>query len=155
MSLPTPARTTAIDHLNLTVNSFDETAAWYERVFGFSVVEKDMQDGEPWGVLRSESGEGSAMLCVYQSPGRDFLDRFALRDRKLHGLAHFALRIHDEAEWLKIVGHEEITVMYNGVIEWPHSKSWYICDPTGYEIEVVLWHDERVAFSPTKQASPY
>lgn len=137
---------THIDHLNLTVRDLDESIDWYRRVFGFELVEREVQDGQPWGVLRSEGGTGSAMLCIYQAPGREMLDRFALRDRKMHGLSHFALRIHNRSEWEATLAREQIKL--NDVVEWPHSSAWYINDPTGYEIEVVLWRDEKIAFEP-------
>jgi len=139
---------TRIDHLNFTVDHFDASADWYRRVFGFEIVERAEQDGLPWGVLRSEGGKGDAMLCIYEAHGRTHHDRFALRDRDQHGLAHFALRIHDEADWLATIQRENIEVLYGGVVTWPHSRSWYIKDPTGYEIEVVLWADEHITFSP-------
>ena len=135
-----------IDHVNFTVRDFDESADWYARVFGFELVERDVQDGQPWGVLRSEGGRGSAMLCIYQAPNREMLDGSQRRDRKLHGFAHFALRIHDKDEWLKTIEREKLEVPYDGAIEWPHSQSWYIKDPTGYEIEVTLWADETIRF---------
>ncbi|MFI5403950.1 MAG: VOC family protein, partial [Planctomycetota bacterium] len=54
---------TRLDHLNLTVRDFDETASWYGRVFGFEVVEKETDaQGRPWGVLRA----GDALLCIYE-----------------------------------------------------------------------------------------
>ncbi len=126
-----------LDHLNLSVRNFAESADWYRRVFGFEIVEQKEMDGLPWGVLQC----GDAMLCIYEHPEREFLDRFQLRDRNLHGLAHFALRIDDEQAWLDLMQREDITPNYDGRIDWPHSSSWYINDPTGYEIEVVLWKD--------------
>ena len=35
-------------------------------------------------------------------------------------------------------------------IVYPHSRSWYVYDPTGYEIEVVSWKGDRVAFEAGK-----
>ena len=29
-----------LDHLNLSVHDFDETVAWYNKIFDFSVVEE-------------------------------------------------------------------------------------------------------------------
>jgi RimJ/RimL family protein N-acetyltransferase len=58
-----------LDHLNLTVANFKETAAWYERVFGFQVIEEGMEPDGPWGVLRS----GDIMLCIYESPHRSMI----------------------------------------------------------------------------------
>jgi hypothetical protein len=34
-------------------------------------------------------------LCIYEDPNREHLDRFELKDRGLHGMAHFGLRITD------------------------------------------------------------
>ena len=94
------------------------------------------------------------MLCVYEHADRNLLDRWALDKQHLHGFSHFALRIVDEGSWLQTLERENIKVLYDGVIDWPHSKSWYIKDPTGYEIEVVLWDDQRIAFEPLMQHQP-
>ena len=124
-----------LDHLNMTVRDFEESAAWYERIFGFEVVERKEMDGLPWGVLRC----GETMLCLYERQDHTFLNRFQLRERGLHGMAHFALRIDNRQEWMEVMEREGIEVNYDGEVDWPHSRSWYISDPTGYEIEVVLW----------------
>ena len=55
-------------------------------------------------------------------------------------------RITDEAEWLAIIEREEVPILYDGAIRWPHSRAWYVTDPTGYEIEVALWDNDRIAF---------
>ena len=131
-----------IDHLNLSVRSFAETAAWYERVFGFAVVEDGIYDGRPWGVLRS----GDAMLCAYEDPSRRCPDGEDLKARGLHGVNHFALRIVDPDKWEEIVRRENIEVFYGGAYRWPHSTAWYIKDPTGYTIEVAHWDDDTPIF---------
>jgi lactoylglutathione lyase len=133
-----------LDHINMTVRDFDQTVDWYGRVFDFELVEEALTEGVRWGVIRS----GEALLCIYEDPDREHLDRFELRDRSLHGMAHFGLRITGVEEWLETVEREKIEVLYDGEIAWPHSRSWYIKDPTGYEIEVALWADDRVAFEP-------
>ncbi len=131
-----------LDHLNLSVRDFDETVDWYGRVFGFVKVEEAVQEGVRWGVIRS----GEAMLCVYEHAGREHLNRFQLADKKIHGLAHFGLRITNQDEWLETVAREKLDILYNGVIGWPKSCSWYLTDPTGYEIEVALWSNDVIGF---------
>ena len=76
------------DHMNLTVKDFDETVDWYRRVFNFELVERDVTEGVLWGILRSDGGEGDAMLCIYQYPDRKFFDRHELkrRDNTIDGL---------------------------------------------------------------------
>lgn len=131
-----------IDHLNLTVDNFKETVTWYKDVLGFELVEEAIQDGLPWGVIKS----GNAMLCIYEAPKRILHDRFELQDKQQHGLNHFALRIENEDKFLQKAKEFNLEFEYDGVIQWPHSKAWYIKDPTGYEIEVSLWHNNTIAF---------
>ena len=133
-----------LDHINMTVNNFQESADWYQRVFGFEVVEEGVQNGRPWGIVRS----GEALLCMYESPGRSFDDRFQLADQGRHGVSHFAFRIEDKETWLRTIAEQEVTVLYDGEIVWPASTSWYIKDPTGYEIEVAHWKNDTISLQP-------
>ena len=129
---------THLDHLNLTVRDFEETAAWYGRVFGFEVVEKETDaQGRPWGVLRA----GDALLCIYEKPDLKPEDSGERQHRGAHGINHFGLRIGDRAEWERTMEREGLVPEYGGPVRWPHSTAWYIQDPTGYEIEVALWDD--------------
>ncbi|MBC8365835.1 VOC family protein [bacterium] len=137
-----------LDHLNLSVRDFRESVDWYGRVFGFKLVEEGMQDGLPWGVIRA----GEAMLCIYEHPGLELPDRFEVRRRGLHGLNHLGLRITDEAAWLASAERESVEILYDGVIHWPHSKAWYVKDPTGWEIEVALWDNDRIEFDTMEEA---
>lgn len=131
-----------LDHLNLSVRDLDETVAWYGRVFGFEVQETGVYKGAPWAILRS----GEALLCLYEYPERELLDGVGLRERAIHGFNHFGMRITDQAAWEALLEREQIPVEYDGLVRWPHSKSWYVLDPTGYEIEVALWDGDRVSF---------
>jgi catechol-2,3-dioxygenase len=131
-----------LDHLNLSVRSFEEPAEWYHRIFGFDIVETGLWRGRPWGVLKS----GEALLCVYQDPDRNFIDGNDLQSNQIHGINHFALRITNHAEWEETVIRENLSIEYDGRVTWPHSTSWYVKDPTGYEIEVVYWKDGKAAF---------
>lgn len=132
-----------LDHLNLSVRNFKETADWYGRVFGFEVVESGLWKGRPWGVLKA----GDAMLCAYEDAERKFVDGDGLKASHQHGLNHFALRISDREIWQRTIERENVQVEYGGPVAWPHSRSWYVCDPTGYEIEVVAWNSDEVRFS--------
>lgn len=68
-------------------------------------------------------------------------------------MAHFGLRITDADEWLETVDREGLEVLYGGEVAWPHSTSWYLTDPTGYEIEVALWDRDRIAFDPIEDSA--
>ncbi len=131
-----------LDHLNLSVADLDATRDWYQRVFDFEVHETGVYNGAPWAILKS----GEALLCLYEYPDREHLDGVALNQRQIHGFNHFGMRITDREAWLSMLERERIPVEYGGVVRWPHSDAWYVVDPTGYEIEVVLWDEDRVSF---------
>jgi catechol 2,3-dioxygenase-like lactoylglutathione lyase family enzyme len=132
-----------LDHLNMSVADLAATKEWYGRVFGFSEREGGLcEDGTPWAILQA----GDALLCCYEHPERDDAGGEALARRKVHGLNHFGLRITDREAWEATVEREGVRVEYGGAVRWPHSTAWYVTDPTGYEIEVALWDEDRVAF---------
>jgi catechol 2,3-dioxygenase-like lactoylglutathione lyase family enzyme len=129
-----------LDHVNLSVGNLEETGDWYGRVFGFRWVERGLYRGRPWGVLRS----GDALLCVYEHPDCEFEDSEARAGRAIHGMAHFGLRVTDKAAWVATLRRERVEVHHTW--RYPHSDSWYINDPTGYEIEVACWDNDQVSF---------
>lgn len=131
-----------LDHLNLSVRDFEETAKWYHRVFGFEVVEKGLYRGRPWGVLKA----GETMLCIYENAELMFWNSEKRESERVHGVNHFALRIINREQWEATVKQESLHVDFGGAWRWPHSTAWYITDPTGYSIEVVLWDNDTVKF---------
>ena len=138
-------------HLNLTVRDFDESVGWYGRVFRFSLVEEGVREGVRWGVLRSGSGRGSAMLCIYERAGYLTADPDAPRPERRHAIRHYGLRVEDEGAWRETLrreglGHEER--------RWPRSTSWYVNDPTGYEIEIAHWREGIGVEGPKKEERP-
>ena len=131
-----------LDHLNMTVTDLAETIDWYGRVFGFEKVEEGTYDGHPWAILKS----GDALLCLYERPQFERLDRDERARRKLHGLSHFGLRIQDREAWEETVEREGLELEFGGEVHWPHSTAWYVSDHTGYGIEVALWEGDAVRF---------
>lgn len=131
-----------LDHLNLSVSNFDETVDWYKRVFGFTLVEEGIRSGVRWGIIRG----GESMLCIYEHPEKEYADISDPRLEPFHGLNHFGLRITDRKEWEETVKREKVEVEYGGAVDYPHSTSWYVTDPTGYEIEVALWDNDNISF---------
>ncbi len=128
-----------LDHLNLTVKNLDESKLWYENLFGFFEVESGVRSGVKWSILRS----GDAMLCMYEHPELENPDH---NDGENHKIYHFGLRINDRNQFESKLKRHKVAVEYGGAIRYPHSTSWYISDPTGYEIEVALWDENRVRF---------
>lgn len=134
-----------LDHLNMTVRDLAQTQEWYRRVFGFQTVESGIQGEQPWAIIKA----GEAMLCLYQRPDLPFLDR---HERPVQGINHLAFRITDREAWLRVVAQEQLELHYGDHTDYSHSTSWYVTDPTGYEIEIALWKDDRVVFEPMPAA---
>lgn len=137
-----------LDHLNMTVRNLDETKDWYKRVFGFELVESGLRGDMKWGILKG----GDAMLCVYEYPDLKHPQKAAPRNMP-HTINHFGLRITDRDKWQETIKRERLEVGYGGEVRYPTSSSWYVIDPTGYEIEVALWDHDVVTFPTTALAS--
>jgi catechol 2,3-dioxygenase-like lactoylglutathione lyase family enzyme len=131
-----------LDHLNMTVADLSASIDWYDRLLGFKVQESGVYEGHPWAILKS----GEAMLCIYEYEGFELAMKDVQHAAHRHGISHFALRITDHETWERTLESEQPKLLYGGVVDWPHSKSWYVQDPTGYEIEVALWDDDQVRF---------
>ena len=109
----------SIDHINMRVKDLNESVSFYSHLFGFE-ERKDQPDYDSKII-----GNDSIKLCLYQ-------------DEKMEvgkGISHFGFHIEnfDEIEGrCKDMGVE----MPYGVVDWGESRSVYIIDPNGYEIEL-------------------
>jgi catechol-2,3-dioxygenase len=129
-----------LDHLNLTVENLQESIQWYHALFGFSVVEQGNRSGTKWCIIRS----GDALLCIYERPELEIGD---YENDSHHRINHFGLRIQDRQAFEQAIKLNDVTVEYGGAVRYPNSWSWYIIDPSGHEIEVALWDNDRITFA--------
>lgn len=137
-----------LDHLNLTVRSLEETRDFYQRCFGFEVVEAGVSRGTPYQILAS----GDAVLCAYEAPDRKDPRQEIPGAPLRHTINHLGLRITDRAAWEAKIQSEDLDIHYGGPVDFPYSVSWYLSDPTGYTLEVALWDQDRLRFP--SQGSP-
>ncbi len=75
---------------------------------------------------------------------RESADKF--EDESTHQIYHFGIRVSDLEQWRKTVEENSVKVHYGGEIEYPFSKSWYIHDPSGHEIEVSYAKGKNLQF---------
>ena len=128
-----------LDHINFTVSDIKKTIQWYDNIFNFKVVESGFRDdGAPWAIIRS----GDSMLAFSERPERTLHER-----DKDHRIFHFALRLTNKTEWEATVKKYKIKLGYGGPVKYPNSTSWYVQDPTGYEIEVAIWDNNEIKFN--------
>ena len=64
----------------------------------------------------------------------------------VHRVNHIGLRITDRRAWLDSIDQHQLQLDYDGAVSWPNSTSWYLKDPNGYQLEVVLWRSEQIHF---------
>ncbi len=108
-----------IDHINMNVKNLEESVTFYSELFGFE-VRKDQPD------LNSKIiGNDNIKLCLYEDPELEMGS----------GIKHFGFYIDNFEEVEEKCKALDIRMPY-GTVEWGRSKSIYIVDPTGYEIEL-------------------
>ncbi|MEO1144060.1 MAG: VOC family protein [Cyanobacteria bacterium J06638_22] len=111
---------TALDHVTLYVKDLRESVAFYKALFGFS-LKKDQPEYNSQII-----GNDAIKLCLYEDPGK------ALSG----GLAHFGLHIQNFSEIIEECEALGVPMPY-GIVEWEEkTRSVYIIDPSGYEIEL-------------------
>ena len=85
------------------------------------------------------------MLCIYELPDLGRVDQFAF-DEHILRVQHIGFRITDREAWLEKIEEHDLVLEFGGENDYPHSSSWYVADPTGYSIEVVLWNEDEICF---------
>ncbi|MCO4787443.1 MAG: VOC family protein [Marinomonas atlantica] len=121
-----PLKTTGIDHLNLTVKSLAESTQFYQQLLGFDVLE-DMPDLD--GAI---IGNEYAKLALYEDVG--------LKVSENNGFSHMSFHVDDFNDIIPLCESLGIDIKFDGVVQWPQSRSIYIEDPNGYEIELAeVW----------------
>jgi len=114
----------SIDHVNMKVKNLKDSLKFYNDLFGFEVKKEDNPNKSD--VPSLIIGNNSIKLCLYEVPDMS----------PEGGIAHFGFHISNFNEVLnkcKLLG---IQVLYGGNVDWEKSKSIYIKDPSGYELEL-------------------
>jgi lactoylglutathione lyase len=120
-----------LDHVNITVNNLEESILWYHNIFGFEKVEGGVNGfGRAWAIVACED----SMIAMHESADRRSADTNG--DMSVHRVYHFGLRVEDAEAWRAVVREYGLRLYYGGEVAYPHSRSWYVHDPSGHEIEV-------------------
>jgi catechol 2,3-dioxygenase-like lactoylglutathione lyase family enzyme len=115
-------KTNGIDHLNLRVRNLEESVKFYGELLGFTVLKEQPEENS------KIIGNERVKLCLYETPG------FRRPDKS--NLGHFCLQIENFGDIMTTCREMGIAVEYGGkTFVWEYSRSVYILDPNGYEIE--------------------
>jgi len=115
---------TLIDHVNMKVKNLEETFKFYRDLFGFQIKQENNPNKSD--VPSIIIGNDSIKLCLYEVPEM----------KPEGGISHFGFHITNFNDVQKKCKDLGITVLYGGIVNWEKSKSVYIVDPSGYEIEL-------------------
>ncbi len=113
-----------IDHINMKVKNLDESVKFYKNLFGFVIKQEENQNkiDAPSKII----GNDSIKLCLYEIPDMS----------PEGGIAHFWFNVENFDEVISKCEELGVKILYDGVINWEKSKSVYIVDPSGYELEL-------------------
>ncbi len=119
-----------LDHVNITVNQLDESIRWYGKLFGFEKVEGGItEQGKRWAIVACNDSMIAMTEYEEKQPA----------NQKFHStqrIFHFGIRVVNADDWRTKVKQNDLKLYYGGEIEYPNSRSWYVHDPSGHEIEV-------------------
>lgn len=124
-------RVGAIDHINLSVADLERAMDFYETVFGFRLAEDGRSRTEaPFVIL---SAGGRAYLALHENPdtgkpSKPFVNHWGFVVGDLDWV-----RERIEALDVPIQDGDSAT---GGIRRWAHSRSIYVYDPDGHEIEL-------------------
>ena len=117
-----------MDHLNMGVRNIKETEAFYHDLFGFEEKERGVGlDGAPFAIIGSPD---RVYLCIYE------YGDLPIKEDGLY-IHHFGFHLDDFDLALKEIRERKIELFYGGGVQQGKSRSMYIHDPNGYEIELV------------------
>lgn len=121
-------------HIALTVRDMDESAQWYQRVFGWQVLRRYSANdaGTPRIILFDPSSFFGVGLCQPADGTRDVFDY------RRTGLDHFAFKVADEAELDGWIAHlDALGVAHSPVRVLDIGRFVSFEDPDGIQLE--LW----------------
>jgi len=117
-------KATSIDHVNMKVKNLEQSVKFYKNLFGFEI--KQEENANKLDVPSNIIGNDTIKLCLYEVPDMS----------PEGGIAHFGFNVENFNEIIEKCKELKVEVLYDGVVDWEKSKSVYIVDPSGYEIEL-------------------
>ena len=110
----------SIDHINMSVKNLAQSVEFYKNLFGFEI--KKEQPEEKSKII----GNDNVKLCLYEDS-----------EMKPEGaIAHFGFHVENFDEIMKICTSLGVKIYYDGHVQFEKSRSIYISDPNGYDIEL-------------------
>ena len=117
-------KATSIDHVNMKVKDLGKSVEFYKNLFGFEI--KQEENPNKMDAPSKIIGNDAIKLCMYEVPDMS----------PEGGIAHFGFNITNFNEVIEKCKELGVEILYGGIVDWDKSKSVYIVDPSGYELEL-------------------
>ncbi len=114
-----------MDHVNMNVKNLTQSVEFYKNLFGFEIRKADNSPNK-LDVPSQIIGNDSIKLCLYEDPQMSTSG----------GIAHFGFHVANFDQIMDKCKELNVEVLYGGPVEFEKSRSVYIKDPSGYDIEV-------------------
>ena len=108
----------------MKVKDLDASVKFYKNLFGFVIKQEENEN--KIDVPSKFIGNDSIKLCLYEVP--DMTPE--------GGIVHFGFNVENFDEIISKCNELGVEILYGGVVNWEKSKSVYIIDPSGYELEL-------------------
>ncbi len=120
----TALKATSIDHVNMQVKNLEQSVMFYADLFGFEI--KQESNTNKADLPSKIIGNDAIKLCMYEVPDMS----------PEGGIAHFGFNIANFDEIIEKCRKSGVEILYGGIVDWETSRSVYIVDPSGYEVEL-------------------
>ena len=117
-------KASAIDHVNMKVKDLEKSRKFYKDLFGFETRQEE--NPNKLNIPSKIIGNDTIKLCMYE-------DSEMLPEG---GIAHFGFNIINFDEIISNCEKHNVEILYGGYVQFEKSRSVYIRDPNGYEIEL-------------------
>jgi catechol 2,3-dioxygenase-like lactoylglutathione lyase family enzyme len=123
-----PVNAERLDHVNISVRDLDVSAGFYAALFGLE--------------LKEQGDNGVNRWCILGAPNRFYLCLVEVRDAKGFDLTsihinHVGFVVDDIEETVRRIHGLGLRLEYNdATLDWPRSRSAYVRDPDGIQIEI-------------------
>lgn len=136
-----------IDHINMTVSHLENSVSWYEKVFGFQLMQDGAYNIGAEKVRWAIAAHRDFMICMYERKGRRNAGENS--QKNFYEIDHFGIRVSNLKIWKEKIKALKLKPF---VQEYPHSISYYISDPDGHYIEVSWTRNSSLYFPPVKNS---
>jgi lactoylglutathione lyase len=122
-----PLEIKVFDHMQMDVADLEESIEFYDRVFGFKIVEIGLRVSTRWAIVGNRY---NLYLCMHEYRAGKNIENAGLE------ITHFGLIVDDFENCMSKLKEFNVKLVYKEPVEYHSSRSVYFLDPNNYKIEI-------------------